>query len=122
MLRETRMVRLSIAPATERTCGDGSGAFCSWLHATHLGAEQFCLIFGTLRDENGWLQRAAGCVSAEAEEAAAAYNAIAIELRQTTAERDELRASLAAAQASAARLLSVARRLAEDEKQTRGDE
>jgi hypothetical protein len=41
---------------------------------------------------------------------------------EARAEVVKLRASLAAAQASAARLLSVARRLAEDERQTRGDE
>ena len=107
MLSDARMVRLSIAPATETACGDGTGRFCPWLRALHLGAERFCLIWGGVRDPNGWPQRNAECLSAETE---------------ARAEVTELRASLAAAQASAARLLSVARRLAEDERQTKGDE
>lgn len=64
---EQRAIHLTIAPATATTCGDGTGAFCPWLHATHLGAEYFCLLWGTLQDENGWLQRRAECLLAETE-------------------------------------------------------
>lgn len=61
----TRTIHLPIAPATATTCGDGSGAFCPWARTSHFGTRFSCLLWGPLRDEDGWLQRRAECLAAE---------------------------------------------------------
>jgi hypothetical protein len=60
-----RRIHLQIAPATETTCGDGSGAFCPFTRTSNLGTRFECLIWGDLEDKGGWLQRRPECLAAE---------------------------------------------------------
>lgn len=60
-----KTIRLTIAPATSTTCGDGTGAFCSWARTSHFGTRFACLLWGALSDEEGWLQRREECLAAE---------------------------------------------------------
>ena len=41
----TRSIRLTIAPATATTCGDGSGKFCPMLRVSAFGSRFSCLVF-----------------------------------------------------------------------------
>lgn len=59
-----RRIALAIAPATTTTCGDGK-AFCHYLRARSLGTQWYCLIFGDLKEKDGWLQRSLECQQAE---------------------------------------------------------
>lgn len=63
----TRSIKLSIAPATDTTCGDGTGRFCPYVVARRLGTEWVCTLGfdQELKDENGWLMRTAECLAAE---------------------------------------------------------
>lgn len=74
----TRSIRLSIAPATATTCGDGSGKFCPMLRTSRMGTIWHCHIYrqnptGKWPDElwtddgteTGRLLRWPECISAE---------------------------------------------------------
>ena len=61
-----RRISLSISPATETTCGDGSGKFCPLVHVGLFGAIWSCAAFGPLlENEAGWLARRDECRDAE---------------------------------------------------------
>lgn len=65
----TRSIRLPIAPATEKTCGDGTGAFCP-LGKHEAGTINCCLVFRPgerLRIDRLWgpLLRWPECIAAE---------------------------------------------------------
>lgn len=59
-----RQIRLSIAPATAATCGDGQGKFCGLVRTAAFGTRWECLIWGSLED-TGWLMRHPKCLDAE---------------------------------------------------------
>ncbi|MBK6515787.1 MAG: hypothetical protein IPG04_17230 [Polyangiaceae bacterium] len=68
----SRRLSIAIAPATDTTCGDGSGAFCPMMTSQRFGALFGCRLFNKeLRDEHGvwsgegWLQRLPECIEAE---------------------------------------------------------
>lgn len=61
-----RQIRLSIAPATSRTCGDGQN-FCPLVRTAAFGTRWECLIWGSLEDM-GWLMRHPKCLDAESEQ------------------------------------------------------
>lgn len=62
----SRRLSIAIAPATDTTCGDGSGAFCPMMTSQRFGTVIGCLLFNKeLRDEGGWLQRLPECIEAE---------------------------------------------------------
>ena len=62
-----RTVRLSIAPATETTCGDGTGKFCPFVGVKMFGMAWVCTLGHEkeLHDANGWLMRTVECLAAE---------------------------------------------------------
>jgi hypothetical protein len=65
-----RTIRLTIAPATAETCGDGSGSFCQFVRTGRFGTEWTCKLFReklALREAMGWLQRWPECIEAEEE-------------------------------------------------------
>lgn len=72
----TRKVQLSIAPATETTCGDGSGKFCPFVRSGRFGQQWFCAVHYSKDDssgmtelgttERGWLKRLDACLASEA--------------------------------------------------------
>lgn len=68
-----RQIRLSIAPATAATCGDGRGNFCPLVRTAAFGTRWECLIWGSLEDM-GWLMRHPKCLDAESELAASEAN------------------------------------------------
>ncbi len=61
-----RQIRLSIAPATATTCGDGLN-FCPLVQTAAFGTGWECLIWGSLEDV-GWLMRHPKCLDAEREQ------------------------------------------------------
>lgn len=60
-----RQITLTIAPATETTCEDGTGHVCPLLYIGPFGGRWECSIWKGLKMKDGWVQRHSKCLEAE---------------------------------------------------------